>query len=72
MKKLLILLICMLPTVATWAETTFNYAYDGQTLKYRVTNESKKNLRSSRKSKHFRLSNYPVGSQWILSQVNRQ
>ena len=42
MKKLLILLICMLPTVATWAETTFNYAYDGQTLTYRVTNESKK------------------------------
>ena len=32
----------MLPTVATWAETTFNYAYDGQTLTYRVTNESKK------------------------------
>ena len=40
MKKVLFLLICLLPSVATWAGKTFYYTYDGQTLEYEIINET--------------------------------
>ena len=40
MKKVLFLLICLLPSVATWAGTRFNYSYEGQTLTYEIINET--------------------------------
>lgn len=40
MKKVLFLLICLLPSVATWAGARFNYSYEGQTLTYEIINET--------------------------------
>ena len=40
MKKVLFLLICLLPSMATWAGTRFNYSYEGQTLTYEIINET--------------------------------
>ena len=40
MKKVLFLLICLLPSVATWAGKRFDYAYDGQPLTYEIINET--------------------------------